>query len=529
MSSESNDTAVTPLLASENWQRLSPWALLYFLLNSLRGVMQSGIYIVIPAVITVYNRIGLLGLLWLAAILLTVSGTIGLLRYRRFQFRFSDDRLEVRQGILQHEGTDLRYARVQNVALELPWYYRPMKLGILSVDSAGSAAAEIHLPAITRQQADDIRAHIYQEQHQHHSTATDNGEDDSADMSAPHAIQPEPAQVLHQSSSRDLLVYGVSNRALFWFFAIAGPFLGSEAIDRILLPLQQRLSDTLPAWFDSAPAIVGAISLLMLVMFGVLLLGSLLLTWIRLHGFTLTLSQQRFIAAYGLFNRREQSVQRRKIQFLILDNPLFSQWCRRTTLQCQQINDAVPSGPGEGQGKGTLQVPAVPDEDIPALLRQFAPEAPPIPAPEAFQGVHPRVWRGPVIGSAIAVLTLTLMALIPVDGQTLPAHFPLIGVVVLAVVLLLSRRRWRWWGVYLAGDTLFVRQGVLGSKMTILALHRVQSMQCRQSPLHRLFRVADLHVRLAGGHLRIPSLAIEHAQAIIDQALVKTSKRDVAS
>ena len=78
----------------------------------------------------------------------------------------------MRQGILFKKQTNLPFARIQNVSFEHPFYFKPLDLVTVNMDSPGSASDEVHLSALKLSGAQSIHARIKTVRRTHRSEET---------------------------------------------------------------------------------------------------------------------------------------------------------------------------------------------------------------------------------------------------------------------------------------------------------------------------------------------------------------------
>ena len=83
------------------------------------------------------------------------------LSVRRFRYQLGWT-LEVRRGIFEVAQIDLDFSRVQNVSIINPFYFRPLGLVSLTIESAGSSDEEVVLAALRDDHAEHIRQAIAQ-------------------------------------------------------------------------------------------------------------------------------------------------------------------------------------------------------------------------------------------------------------------------------------------------------------------------------------------------------------------------------
>jgi len=87
---------------------------------------------------------------------------------------------------------------------------------------------------------------------------------------------------------------------------------------------------------------------------------------------------------------------------------------------------------------------------------------------------------------------------------------------VLAVVV---ARRVRTWGYAERDDDLFVRRGVLFSRLSVIPYGRMQFIDVSAGPVERLFGLATvrMHTAAAASDARIPGLARDEAARVRDR------------
>jgi membrane protein YdbS with pleckstrin-like domain len=80
-------------------------------------------------------------------------------------------------------------------------------------------------------------------------------------------------------------------------------------------------------------------------------------------------------------------------------------------------------------------------------------------------------------------------------------------------------RRVRAWGYAEREDDLFVRRGVLFSRLSVIPYGRMQFIDVTAGPVERVFRLATvrMHTAAAASDARIPGLAAEEAARLRDR------------
>jgi putative membrane protein len=212
-------------------------------------------------------------------------------------------------------------------------------------------------------------------------------------------------------------------------------------------------------------------------------LGTLVSAW----GFELSASGDDLHVAQGLFDRRQHTMPRNRLQHArVVDNPL-----RRAlgTVSVQLHSGATP-GHGDEQ-QGFIDIPVVRRAQLADLLAaamgsdDFRP--PPLePRPPAARrrAIVRRTALTAAVAAAIAV------AWWPAGAASLP--LALLGVP-------WGRAAHRRAGSALSGRVLAVASGVVVHHLELVPAGRVQSARTSESPLQRRVGLATLHLDVAGG------------------------------
>ncbi len=150
-------------LRQDTWHRLSPWAIVYFILIFGYRFIFKGLLNLLPVVVVFIVNVErklFWGSLAIAAGLIFLVG-FGVAYYLTFRFRISSDgRLHVHKGVFTKERLVLPFGRIQNINLTTPIYFAPFARTNCQVDAAGSSGNEIVLPALAKETAQQMRSYI---------------------------------------------------------------------------------------------------------------------------------------------------------------------------------------------------------------------------------------------------------------------------------------------------------------------------------------------------------------------------------
>ena len=528
--------------ATGDWQRTSPFAILFFIGNAAKLTFRLFIQGLIPVLALFlargegFGRLPVVLLVFLGVGLLLIA-VISILQWACFRFRIAEDRLLIRKGVLKKTALDLPFDRVQGINVERSLVDRAIGLVTVILDTSGSVQAEGKLPSVRRELADHLRAGVAAARPE-----SGPGEPAEADPSATATTpggSPHRGRVLLKLGAGDIVRIGLANRN----FILVTAFLG------VMTDLLQRsfvapVVEAIEASVDSATSAfsaLGALAQVVLVAIflfavaGVALLLLVTAAFLRHYNFTLWHDGTTFRSRAGLFTQREVVVQARKIQQLTVSRDLVLRWFRRYRLRAPPATAMVPSGNEASMGieiANVLDVPLLEGRlarDIRGrVFGREAPGIPVLPASRAFARVSPHYIRALTL-RIFLVATLAMGALALAFGGLLFAPVALVPwwIASLPVAVLIAWQRWRRQGYASDDEGLASRSGFVGSKVDAFVMRKAQSVAVKRSPLQRRKGLATLQVRLASGAITVPYIDHRVACRLRDRILyrVESSRR----
>ncbi len=482
-------------LAEKDWYRLSGLALVFIILNGLQKQIRENLFLFAGAGAgaAFTDWLGLREFLLLILLFVLISVLGGMVYHRRFRFRLEADAVRVRRGLFEQKELRIRYARVQNIQLGEPFYFRPFGLVRFSLQTPGAAEKEVELPGIPRDLAWAMRDRISQ---------FHEGPDSSSQTQVAADAVPE---WVYRANNAQLFLHGLSSNQV-WVLAGLFLYLGSNLLEWVAERFEAAVaqaSDAIAWGWWWAPG-------LLLVLLGTLFGLSGLLAILRFHDYRLSDLGERLVAVAGLLDRREQTIRRPKLTGVMLRQSAVGRLIGCWSLTAHQTQ----SGTGlEATDKSTFLVPGLraADLSLSAILLKGA------TLPEAFAGVSPRfrqfAWSRVLLGLLLVLCVLALLL-----GRD---HWSLLLVALLAAVALpLLHWRFRRWGWALQDDRiLWIRRGLLGQRLDAFDLERVQQASITTSPYLRRHALARLNLVLPHGPIRVPFLPQELASSLVNRAI----------
>ena len=128
------------------------------------GVGAVTTAVVLGVVVAAVDRFALGVGLWVAvgvaAAALVLGVVFAVLRYRSWRFEVRDDDLYLERGVLTRVNTVVPFVRVQHVDTQRGPVERALGLASVVVYTAGSRGADVSIPGLTPERADDLQERL---------------------------------------------------------------------------------------------------------------------------------------------------------------------------------------------------------------------------------------------------------------------------------------------------------------------------------------------------------------------------------
>jgi putative membrane protein len=420
----------------------------------------------------------------IALVLLVVGIPLAVLSWWRFRYSVGHGKLELHSGVVSRSVRTIPLDRIRGIDVTEPFLHRLLGLVKVEVEAAagGRSKAELSLPAVSREQADQLREAV---------------------LAGPRGATEEAveARPLYRATPGLLVLGGLTSmRYLLAPAAVVGVVF--NLADDLPGGVVDRAAD---AAADSFPTDTLGIVLVVALAIGLVLsaaiAGSLLVDW----RFTVRDEGERLAASRGLLTRRIVHLDRDRIRGAdVRDSPL------RRPLGLSSVN-AIAAGL-RGRTGGTALAPVIRNDQVAGLLRAVDPAA---PDPAAVLVAHPPASRRRRLTRALA---LPLVALV------IGAAFGLLwaalaAAVVAGIALLVGLDRHRQLGHRFDGRRLTLREGSLQRRWSELDPAAAVAFDVRSSPGQRRAGVCTLtlHLGEGAGSRRALDLGEEQATALLAQ------------
>lgn len=505
-------------LRSDQWQRLAPAAIIHFMVKFIVGFAKNGIqnvaYLGGIAIFTGDNRWMILGGIATLAAVVLVAG--GVLSYINFRFRLEGQSFLIRRGVMNKKRLTLSFDRIQNVALKEPVYFRPFGLVALILESAGSSGEEVSLAGIPKTLAIDIRqtvlarpASLPREQN-----TSEQGETETEEKAGE-----EDTLLLAQPAS-ELARYGLSNNNIW---VVAGVATGAlfQQFDQWEHEAEAFIDSTIIPFVGDDPTMLGIVFVMGILGIILLLMLFSVLGAIILHfDYRLSYGNNRYHRTKGLFEKQETSVPEAKVQSLQIAQPWPARLMGRWHLTLRQIGFSSTENMNGGKQTPFL-VPSVRTAFYQALVDRL------------FGKIEWQHLEFIKIHRLYIWKTLTYWFLLPVTVLSISLYLlegpagllPLLVPLIVLPAIFLRHGKFGYWS---NGEIAMVRRGFVGSRQTVFAFRKAQTVKLTQSPSQRRRKLATLAIQLAGQTITIPYMPYQEAAIWRDRILFEIESRSDA-
>ena len=529
------------------WRRISPFAVVFFVGKTIRNLVRGYVQLVATfgALAVLIRGTPYAALLIPLALLVIIA--VAVLRYWFFRYRIEEDRIVIRQGILEKTSVDLPFHRIQGINVERRPVDRLLGLVTVSLDTAGSETTEGELPCVSRDLAEELRGRIGFGDPGRSGERPEVAAGAAPEVSAADASRERrkggliPREVLLRLSKGDMFRIGLGRDnillammliAAAWRqprelpYRIAETFGFSEDLVRPAIETAEATlarTDALGEGTFTGGIVLTALSVVLA--FGV---GT---AFLRYFGFTLWREGTAYRSRGGLLTQREVVVETAKIQQLTLSQDMLLRMLKRFRLRMHPAADADAS-----QHHDVPQVLEVPLLEAPLAqeMREsvFGEEGEgPILLPKsgAFRRVSPFYIQA--LGLRLGALPALAGAVIlmPVTGLTkVWATFAGIWAAIWIVCGgLTALQRWRRMGYAYGSDGMASRSGFVGRRVDAFLFRKVQSVAVKRSPLEQRQGLATVVVELASDTVTVPYMDHGVARRLRDHILytVESSRR----
>ena len=522
--SGNNQNPVDKLYINNDWQVLSPVAILYFTVSVFKHLFGNLIYL-IPALAVSYKSVLEHPFIWLPGILVVfvLLTLFAFVSFKVYRYRLTDDNIEIRSGIFSKVHLNLPFSRVQNVKIEQPIYYRFTGHACLQLDTAGSAKNEAKLVAIKLDFAQQLKTRI---QSQVQNDITDTNQHNISAQTAELKVglassqkhQGQQERVLNQRKLTDLVIHGVTSNRIWIFLGGLAPFYDnifnaiSEWLSTLGIELGELFSLQTNSLFEVGLYVLSLSMLVMFVLVGFSVIGAI----VSFYGYTLSKLDDKYIRRSGLFTKHEVSMRLSRLQMIVQKQDWLDVLLKRINLKFEQTN-SFSQNQNSSATNSKIIVPSIKPDESQALIDDAYPnnDLSNLICNNGFALIS----KGFILRNIVFVLMpLWLIITISTIMNEQLMTSVLISVLFLGLCGLVVLR-WKRWGIARDEYFVYLRKGLIGVDYYCFPTYKVQQTQFKQNLLMKKRQLATVKFILASGSLKVPMIHEKLAYQLIDESL----------
>jgi putative membrane protein len=434
--------------------------------------------------------------MWLLLVPVVVAVS-AVLSARAFHCQIGDGELLIREGIFDKRQRHIPFGRIHSVSQRHGFLHRLLGVTELQLDSAAGNKPEAVMKVLSLPEATALEDLL---RHSDGRTAMQAAAQDGAEAPPP----------LHTMPPAEIIRYGlVSNRGAILVAAAFGGLYGNDITRKYTNSIVTKLplgavGRTIKSEFVEGHWLNLALAGLVffVVFFVVFRILSVILAFIRYHGFVLEQHGERLIARHGLSTKVRAGARMPRLQRFVLQES----WMHRRLNRCRLAVD-VEGGHGRAE-EGGIEATAKFSELAPIATRAQADALLRLCLPQLnwdtldWRPLHPNALKRRLVQQAR--MWLPVMALFtwvdyikdwyvpPVD---LAIMFALIGV----GVVFYTKAWLRFAAVAETGGLLLFRSGVWRRNWVISHTERLQNLRLVTAPADRRLGLVQFEADIQGG------------------------------
>ena len=476
------------------WNRLSPFAVIHYVVKFLGALIQHGPQAIVPLlallVVGGEQRWFYIGLAAAAVGALMVAGAI--LSYLRFRFRLADGKILIQSGVFNRKRLTLGFDRIQNITLMEPLYFRLFGLVAMDVESMGSSKVEVSLGGIPRVLAEEIRKTVLSHKPAH-TTARAEVEGGSESRSE---TTEAPTEIIRQSTA-DLVRYGLSNNQT-WIFAAMSSGIIVQVLTKSEIFIALKAAIDLNTDNSTILMVLFIIFSILFTLF-LFMVASVIGAIITNHNYHMTYLDGRFHRTRGFFERQEVTLPEGRIQTIKIRQSWQARLLKRFQLHLDQIAFC------QGSGGKHFFIPCVTEKFAVQFSRFFYPDFD-WPA-MVLKKIDRMFIRKKLLWTILPVSALPAIIITVVSGSI----WGLLPLLLLPLSLPFLALRWVNYGYASDGKYGLVREGFVGHQLTVFPFFKVQNVVLSQSPAQKKAGLASLKIKMASSTVKIPFMPLRDA------------------
>jgi putative membrane protein len=416
--------------------------------------------------------------------ILIILGVFAYLSYLNFTFYIDNENEEfiINEGIINKTNTAIKLDKIQQVNINQSFIQKIIGVYALEVDTAGSAAKEGSIKAITHQLALALKARLLDNEKK--AVA----QEESITVTAPTPTE-EPKPFI-KIGFLTLLKIGITSNyirsvgLLFLFYSYVQENLRNFSQTDYLDGSQ--LDD-----FFSTQSVLKAVLIIGLVLITIVLLVNIVRTVVKFFDFTISKQKGSLLLSYGLFNSKSTIIKPEKVQITTITRNYFQRKMDILEIKIQQATSSDSTAK-----KDITEIPGCNELEKNQILKLIFDT---IPAKGVM--LKPN-WRRLVFSLFLGIgVPLSLYFAFGTYLEPLAFDYAFVAVgytIFVAIIVFFAYRNNR---LFVNDDYIILQSGAWDVDNRIIEIGKIQALTTSQLFWHKSPDIGSLTIHTAGGDI----------------------------
>ncbi len=433
--------------------------------------------------------------------------TISVLQYWFYHYWLSDERIEIKEGILFKKNRKIPYTRIQNVNVSQNPLERALNVATLQLESASGGKPEAIMRVVSLDVVEQIKSLVKKASNNHSNVQSDSAIDNTDENN-------EQTTPLLELSTKEVIKYGIISQKGLFIAAILFSFMSQNQalvawLFKYLNAIYQVPDFTKVTLSQSLiyVLIVGSI------IFIVLQLLSIIWALLKFYQFKIEKNDDRLHATMGLLSKVSATIPLKKIQlYRISENPIHKYFKARTL--------TIETAGGVNTDKAGIVMrwlaPYISQAKVKPFIHEIEPKIK--LATVDWQLIPSRAWKRVIKKSLISLMLFSVLGY----GITFLPFFELkkytwlLPLLLIPVTFLYAKKYVKKTAYSIDEDIICFKSGVWFGKQSFVKISKIQTIEIQQTYFDRRNKMATLEIDTAGSnpllhHVKIPYLEVTDA------------------
>lgn len=436
-----------------------------------------------------------------------------LVEWWNYRYRVSERDITLKSGIISRRERAVPFERIQAVNITEAPLERAFQVVRMHVDTGagGSAASEVELRALTREEATALRAHLLAARQRLRGAAASTDSLPDATPAVGAVAGPGSGTLIRKLSTRELLIAGATSGRVGAAAAIVGILVqfGEELVPR---RVWERVPwDGLADAAQSIQVVAATVATLGLLAW----LISIVATVLTYGGFELRREGDQLLVQHGLLDRRRATIPIRRIQAVRVVETLM-----RQSFGYAEVRFDLAGVGSEQGGQGVLS-PLLPKRDLVSLLEAACPDfAVDFPSVD-LRTLPSRARRRYIVAASIGwVVAVVIAAVIVWRFLDVPAWWAPLALGLTPVFALIGNLRYRDAGWRVDDGRFLMRWRAIARVTVVTRVRRLQFRELTADPFQRRAGLVTFRTAVASGGSR-EGFSLAHLDRAEAEALTR--------